>query len=188
MFARRTWLPLPFAIALLVVAYFRAPSGRLVVWAGPVLVFVGEGIRLWAVRHIGVISRTRADRLGPLVTTGPFSVVRNPLYVGNLFLWSGMACWTGAPWMVAAVWLLFGPLYFFITQWEAQQLELRHGDEFRAYARRVRAWLPRVPPAAELLASPPFSWRETFFSERGTIMAIALMSVLLSVALVARRG
>jgi hypothetical protein len=44
----------------------------------------------------------------------------------------------------------------------------------------VRGWVPRVPPGSELLAPPPFSWRETFFSERGTIIAIVVMAVLLS--------
>lgn len=185
LFQRRTWLPLPFALAL--VALARPPAGRLLLAAGITLVIAGEAIRLWAVRHIGVISRTRADRLGPLVTTGPFSIVRNPLYVGNLLLWSGMACWAGAPWMVAAAWLLFGPLYFFITRWEEQQLESRHGETFRAYARRVGAWTPRVPPADELRVSPPFSWRETVFSERGTLVAILVMGALLSLALVTRR-
>ena len=34
-----------------------------------VAVAAGEGLRLWAVHHIGVISRTRSDRLGPLIAT-----------------------------------------------------------------------------------------------------------------------
>ena len=44
-----------------------------------------------AVHHIGVISRTRSDRLGPLVASGPFALVRNPLYLGNIALWVGFA-------------------------------------------------------------------------------------------------
>ena len=44
----------------------------------------GELIRLWGVHHIGAISRTRSQRLGPLVATGPFALIRNPLYVGNI--------------------------------------------------------------------------------------------------------
>ncbi len=55
----------------------------------------GELLRLWAVRHIGVISRTRSDRLGPLISTGPFGWVRNPLYIGNLALWSGFTVSAG---------------------------------------------------------------------------------------------
>jgi protein-S-isoprenylcysteine O-methyltransferase Ste14 len=180
MFRRRTWLPLPFALALVAVAMSGVTPNRAALSVAPLILLAGEGIRLWAVRHIGVISRTRADRLGPLITTGPFAVVRNPLYVGNLLLWAGMACWVGAPWMALVAWALFGPLYFFITRWEETLLEERHGDAYRDYAGRVGGWLPRLPPVAALLTPPSFSWRETFFSERGTIIAIVVMALLLS--------
>src|SRR5262245_49320133 len=89
LFSRRTWLPLPIVAALLLVPSDSA-AGSLwtpLTWLGVPLVALGEGVRLWAVRHIGVISRTRSDRLGPLVATGPFSLVRNPLYLGNILLW-----------------------------------------------------------------------------------------------------
>ena len=56
-----------------------------------VCVASGELLRLWGVHHIGAISRTRSDRLGPLVDTRPFALVRNPLYLGNIALWVGFA-------------------------------------------------------------------------------------------------
>ena len=56
----------------------------------------GELLRFWAVRHIGVISRTRSDRLGPLVETGPFALIRNPLYLGNIALWVGFTLSAGS--------------------------------------------------------------------------------------------
>src|SRR5256885_132664 len=98
LFKRRTWLPLPLALALLLL-----PSGeepRLVLVLGVAMVVLGELLRLWAVRHIGVISRTRSDRLGPLVASGPFALVRNPLYLGNIALWIGFALSAQLPWMV----------------------------------------------------------------------------------------
>ena len=49
---------------------------------GIAMVLVGELMRFWAVRHIGTISRTRtATRQGPLIMSGPFRIVRNPLYL-----------------------------------------------------------------------------------------------------------
>lgn len=182
MFEHRTWLPVPFALTLMAISVFRPPAGRTALSVtGAMLLLAGETIRLWAVRYIGVISRTRTDRLGPLVTTGPFAVLRNPLYLGNLLIWSGLAFWAGAPRMMMVVWLLFGLLYFFIVRWEVRLLEARHGETYGGYARRVRAWLPRVPPAAELLAAAPFGWRDALFSERGTLIAIVAMALLLSI-------
>lgn len=144
----------------------------------------GEALRIWAVRHIGVISRTRADRSGPLVVSGPFAIVRNPLYVGNLLIWSGMACWAGARWALPVCWLIFVPYYVLISRWEEQLLTTRLGEPYRAYKRRVNAWLPRVPNPAEVFARASYSWRDTLFSERGTLMAIVVMATLLTAKIV----
>jgi protein-S-isoprenylcysteine O-methyltransferase Ste14 len=167
----------PFAVALLVVS--PSDSTALASW-GPILTIAGEALRIWAVRHIGVISRTRAERSGPLVVTGPFAIVRNPLYVGNLVIWTGMACWAGAVWAVLVCWLLFVPYYVLISQWEQYLLESRLGEPYRAYRRRVNAWLPRVPRSTELFAAANHGWRETLFSERGTLVAVVVMGTLLS--------
>src|SRR5262245_27732112 len=86
LFSKRTALPLPLA-GLIILVPARPSPGLL--WLGLVLIVDGEGLRLWAVHHIGAISRTRTDRLGPLIESGPFSWVRNPLYLGNVALWTG---------------------------------------------------------------------------------------------------
>lgn len=156
------------------------PRTLALVAVGPVLTLAGETLRLWAVRHIGVISRTRADRSGRLVMTGPFALVRNPLYVGNLLLWSGMSCWAGAVWALVVCWLVFFPYYAVMIRWEEYLLETRVGEPYRGYRRRVNAWFPRFPVSADVFASANYSWRETLFSERGTLVAIAVMATLLS--------
>src|SRR5436189_2811213 len=80
LFRQRSWLPLPLVAALLLIPPPDGATGAPFWIAGAAVVAAGEGIRLWAVHHIGAISRTRSDRLGPLVASGPFSYVRNPLY------------------------------------------------------------------------------------------------------------
>src|SRR6476646_2644283 len=90
LFRQRTWLPLPLVAALLLIPPPQDASPSLAT-LGAAVVCVGELIRLWAVLHIGAISRTRSERLGPLVATGPFAYVRNPLYVGNILLWVGFS-------------------------------------------------------------------------------------------------
>jgi protein-S-isoprenylcysteine O-methyltransferase Ste14 len=179
LFKHRTALPLPIAIVLLA-----APSST----AGPTLGFqvlgvalvvTGEAIRLWAVRHIGVISRTRSDRLGPLVDTGPFALVRNPLYVGNIALWTGFALSARILWMVPAVVLLLAFEYHAIVRWEETLLEARRGEEYRRYAARVPRWMPSFGGSSGVAVAAPHSWGATFFSERGTLIAIAVGYVLI---------
>jgi hypothetical protein len=67
-----------------------------------------------------------------------------------------------------------------IGRWEEHLLESRLGAPYRAYQSRVNAWLPRVPVYADLFATPAHSWRETFFSERGTLIAVVVMATVLS--------
>jgi protein-S-isoprenylcysteine O-methyltransferase Ste14 len=182
-FRHRTAIPLPLAIALLVIPS-TSTGGRWHLSVGIAVVLAAEALRLWAVRHIGAISRTRSDRLGPLIASGPFAFVRNPLYLANIALWVGLALVARLAWLAPVFLAVLGLEYAAIVAWEEELLNARRGDEYRAYAARVRRWLPTGRPSAPINSSagskpPLFSWRETLFSERGTLIAIGVGFLLL---------
>jgi protein-S-isoprenylcysteine O-methyltransferase Ste14 len=170
LFRHRTVIPLPIALALIILPASSSPL-RLV-WLGVLIVVVGELIRLSAVRHIGSISRTRTDRLGPLVASGPFRWVRNPLYIGNVALWVGLAFVAQLPWLALPIALLLALEYHAIVRWEEQLLAGRLGQPYSEYLKTVPRWIPRPPQPPATPKAPAFSWRETLFSERGTLIAI----------------
>ena len=188
LFRRRTAVPLPLALAVLLIPESRAQGSTAPLAAGAVFVALGEAIRLWGVRHIGAISRTRSDRLGPLVASGPFALVRNPLYVGNIAVWVGVAVSARLLWLVPVLVAILAFNYHAIVRWEERLLEERLGDRYRAYAAHVPRWVPRpfhrgahkarreldFPADSAVSALSVFSWRETFYSERGTLIAIAV--------------
>jgi protein-S-isoprenylcysteine O-methyltransferase Ste14 len=178
LFRQRSWIPVPLALALLFIRGGEACSS-LAFPMGAAIVASGEALRLWAVRHIGVISRTRSDRLGPLVSAGPFGLIRNPLYIGNIALWVGFALSARLVWMAPIVITVLGIEYHAIVRWEESLLEARRGEEYRAYAGRVRRWIPSFPAATPTAARDLCTWRETLFSERGTLIAIAVGYLLL---------
>jgi protein-S-isoprenylcysteine O-methyltransferase Ste14 len=171
LFKHRTAIPVPIALALLLIP--STNSSGVWIGAGALTIAAGELLRLMAVRQIGAISRTRSDRLGPLVAAGPFAYVRNPLYLGNIALWLGFALLAGLPWLVLPVGLLLALEYHAIVRWEEQLLEARLGNVYRDYAARVPRWVPRLSAPVETSTPSSFSWRATFFSERGTLIAIA---------------
>jgi protein-S-isoprenylcysteine O-methyltransferase Ste14 len=185
LFPRRTWIPHPLILALLII-----PPQPLAAWwvaAGAAVVLAGEWLRIAGVRHIGVISRTRSDRLGPLVDSGPFAWVRNPLYLGNIGLWVGFAFMARLPWLALVFLALLLLEYHAIVNWEERLLASRIGDAYVQYMTRVPRWIPK-PPAAQgsgLSAqgfgrkAQGFTWGETLFSERGTLIAIAAGCLLL---------
>jgi protein-S-isoprenylcysteine O-methyltransferase Ste14 len=180
LFKYRTSIPLPIAVVLLLVPGSPPVSlSTSLSWVGVPIVVAGEWIRLWAVHHIGVISRTRSDRLGPLIDTGPFSLVRNPLYLGNILLWLGFTLRARLLWLAPLVVLLLAFEYHAIVRWEEGLLESRQGAPYRAYLARVPRWLPLLRTPVGPPGTARFSWSETFYSERGTLIAIALGYLLL---------
>jgi protein-S-isoprenylcysteine O-methyltransferase Ste14 len=184
LFRHRTSIPIPIVLALALIPPQRLAHASFFDAAGAALVALGEALRLWAVRHIGVISRTRGDRLGPLISTGPFAYVRNPLYLGNVALWVGFALAAHLPLLAPVVAAVLAVEYHAIVRWEEALLESRRGAEYRAYAARVPRWIPRMLPAgAAPSASTAFSWRDTLYSERGTLIAIIAGYVLIFVKL-----
>ena len=198
LFRHRTALPLPVAAAILGLRAGQAPPSAALAAIGVAITVAGELLRMWGVHHIGAISRTRADRVGPLVSSGPFARVRNPLYVGNIAIWVGFALTARLVWLAPVIVLLLGLEYHAIVRWEEQLLEDRLGDGYRSYKSRVPRWAPRLfnrgarrdreeknvqdisaVSAVSAVTTDGQSWKATLFSERGTLLAIGLGYLLL---------
>ena len=140
------------------------------VLTGGLFVGAGEALRLWGVAHIGASSRTRGDEVGRLVESGPFAWSRNPLYVGNLMLWSGVGLLAGRPIVAAAVVVALAVHYRLVVAWEEENLRAKLGATYDAYAARVSRWIggrEAVEGAAD--------WRGALRSERSTFFAAGLM-------------
>src|SRR3954469_14182085 len=180
LFRYRSFLPIPLALILLFVRAGET-DGAAMLALGGAIVAAGQALRLWAVRHIGTISRTRTTRYAPLMTAGPYAVVRNPLYVGNWLIWAGFAVWSGLLWMLPVAWVIFAVQYRAIARWEAAFIRSIYTTAYDSYARRVRAWVPGWPAPSSGPTAPLHPWREVLFSERGTLLAVAVMSALLVV-------
>lgn len=183
LFRKRTSIPVPIAVALLAIPPATSTAARpWVPWAGATLIAAGELLRMWGVHHIGAISRTRSDRLGPLIASGPFACVRNPLYVGNVLLWLGFTLAAQLLWMAPLVFALLAVEYHAIVRWEEQLLEARLGEPYRTYMSRVPRWIPRMSATPMgTVTNAAFSWRDTIFSERGTLIAIVAGYLLLAI-------
>ena len=177
-FKQRSWLPVPIALVLLL-SRFHQITGDAPQRTGIALVALGEFIRFWTVRYIGVISRTRSTRWGPLVVSGPYRLVRNPIYVGNWFIWTGFVVWSGLLWMLPVAWVVFGLQYAAIVRWEEEKLLAHFGAPYANYVLAVPRWWPRLSPVEFGSDLTPHPWATVLFSERGTLGAIAGMSLLL---------
>ncbi len=111
--------------------------------AGILLVGGGLALDLYAIRtlakHKTTVMPTSAAT--HLVTTGPFSISRNPIYLGNTILTFGLGIAFANPWFfIAAITAALATNFLQIVP-EEKHLEHRFGNPWRNYARKVRRWI-----------------------------------------------
>lgn len=112
-----------------------------------VLAFAGLALRGLTVGFVptGTSGRnTRAQRADRLNTTGLYSVVRNPLYLANGIVIMAIALALKVWWFAGLVGLAYGLYIERIVMAEEAYLERRFGDEYRRWAGRTPAFLPRL--------------------------------------------
>jgi len=171
LFRNRSWLPVPF----LLVALLAPGEATIANWAiGAVLIVLGEWVRLAGVAAAGTTTRRRSRNVQRLVTYGIFGWVRNPLYVGNFFIWMGFVIISGVLWFLPVAILIFGAEYTLIVAYEEGVLESIFGQEYLDYKRTTPRWLPRPPAVRE---SGPHDWREAWRSEVSTFLQYAALIV-----------
>lgn len=94
-------------------------------------------LRFWSTLHVG----GRKDR--ELQTEGPYSLCRNPLYLGSFAFAVAVACLLKSV-IVGAVLLPAILLYLqFVVRAEEHFLELRFQEDYRNYCRRTPRFWPR---------------------------------------------
>lgn len=144
------------------------------------IAFTGQAMRVATVGYApaGTSGRnTTSQRAERLNTTGLYSVVRNPLYVGNVIVLIGFALATKVWWfplLVVALALLF---YERIILTEEAFLLGKFGNTYRDWAVRTPAMMPRLghwqPPDL------PFSARTAIRREfHGVQLIVVVMTVI----------
>jgi protein-S-isoprenylcysteine O-methyltransferase Ste14 len=187
-FRWRSYLPLIMAVFFIpVVVSYRTPfqnHGLNLAWDFFCLAvaLVGEGIRFFTVGFVprGTSGRnTRGQVADTLNTSGTYSIVRNPLYLGNFIIWFGLSLFMKLWWFTALIVLFFIIFYERIIFTEEVFLREKFGDEFLQWAERTPAMIPNFKnwraPAL------PFSWKSALVREYGSFYAIIATFTVLEV-------
>ena len=118
-----------------------------------------------------------------LNTTGPYALVRNPLYVGRIVNFTGIAMLTGSWVYGALVFLVSVLVYERISIYEEEFLREKFGAAHAEWAARVPALLPRLHGWTK--PKYPFWWRRAIRREYKKIFQLASAVILYDFA---RRG
>ena len=131
-----------------IVAYFLRgvfgfEPGFALFWGGVVIACVGVALQLWAALTMMVRKTTFIPHRSPrfLVTTGPFRLSRNPIYLGDVFTLAGVSLLFGS-WVGLACVPVFAIILDrrFIRP-EEQKLIAGFPEEFADWAKRTGRWL-----------------------------------------------
>ncbi len=138
--------------------------------------FLGLAIRIYTVGHTpkGTSGRnTKGQKASRLNTTGAYSVVRHPLYLGNFFIWMGISLFVHIWWVTLICVLVFWLYYERIMFAEEEFLREKFGRKFEQWADKTPAFVPRLalwtPPDL------PFSLKKVLKKEYNGFFAIIVM-------------
>lgn len=101
------------------------------------LIVIGVGQAVWAVAEAG---ETNIEKPAELLTGGPYSLSRNPMYVAWTLLYLGIGLTANSPWIIALLPFVFAFTHFYDVRREERFLEEEFGKEYKQYKERVRRY------------------------------------------------
>jgi len=125
-------------------------------WPGIVICFIGASLRFWASGYILKDSK--------LAVGGPYSIVRNPLYLGTYLMAVGVAMAVQNIYLLLAVTILFAGVYHYIILDEETKLKTMFGPDYAVYCGTVPRFFPKPWPVSSEKLRPinpevlHFSW------------------------------
>ncbi len=149
-------------------------------WLGLAMASLGQLLRMAVIgfayiKRGGMNKKVYADTL---VTTGFFSLCRNPLYVGNVLILGGLLVIHGNPVVLIAGGLFFLLAYHAIIAAEEFYLSNKFGEQYAAYCADVPRWFLRLDRFSRLKGME-FHWRKVIYKDYSTLASWGSQAILL---------
>ena len=180
LFRWRSYLPLALLPVVIAGVVTTAPpfstrvAERLWEVLSVIVALAGLALRVWAVGSApsGTSERSTVNpRASELRTTGPYSLVRHPLYIANGLMALGLSLFPGIWYLPIVLVLATGLYYERIAIREESFLADWFGAEFDAWSSRVPACWPSF--AAYTRSAIPYSWKKVLRHEFHGLLVIA---------------
>jgi len=178
LFKYRSYTPIPLALYLL---YNSHPEIQNVL-IGFILIAIGESLRMWAVSYAGGITRTTNVGAPSLCTSGPYGYTRNPLYIGNMIIYSGVVFVAGSLNILSILivtWAFFIIQYYLIINLEQNTLIDIFGKEYKNYMNNVPIFFPRLTSWKNKDKYVPMKFSKTIKTEKRTLQNIILLILII---------
>ena len=147
----------PVAVLVSAVLEHKQPLHEAMEWLGHALVILCVLGRSYSSLFIG------GKKNDALIMDGPYSIVRNPLYVFSFLGVVGIGLQSGVITLTTVLALAFVFYYPSVIKHEEARLEYNFGSRYRAYMQRVPRWWPNwsLWSEPELVVARPKFLRKT---------------------------
>jgi len=135
--------------------------------------FFGLFIRMYTVGHTPkhTSGRNTEEQVADVLnSTGIYSTVRHPLYVGNFFMWLGVGMLTMNVWFLVAFTFFYWVYYERIMFAEEQFLRRKFGEVYLSWAKGTPAFWPSFKNFKKPVVK--FSWAKVIKKEKNGLLAI----------------
>jgi protein-S-isoprenylcysteine O-methyltransferase Ste14 len=145
--------------------------------------FLGLGIRCITAGYVprGTSGRnTKSQLADTLNTSGMYSIVRNPLYVGNFVIFFGITLFIQVWWLAIILWVGFWFYYERIVFSEEEFLRKKFGALFIEWAEKTPMFVPQIKNWTRPIL--PFSFKTMIRREFSTFFAIVTTFFVLEIS------
>jgi protein-S-isoprenylcysteine O-methyltransferase Ste14 len=142
-------IPFLVAIALQLTVPYSFPKGvpmPVFIIAGMAFIIVGVALVVLARREFARRGQPTDPGLptGEIVSTGIFSISRNPLYLGGICVLIGIALALNLPWVLVLLVPAIIACHYVLIAPEERYLAAAFGEEYRTYSASVHRWIGRA--------------------------------------------
>lgn len=138
LFRYRGWI----SFAYFLVALILARPNMFIFCVSLFLLISGQIIRFWACSYVGYFSRYDKLHSPRLVTSGPYSIVRHPLYAANFLIGFAMTLLSANVILILTYVFLFCVFYAQVTHLEEDHLLAKFCNSFIEYRQSVPKFIP----------------------------------------------
>ncbi|MDR1740032.1 MAG: isoprenylcysteine carboxylmethyltransferase family protein [Bacteroidales bacterium] len=177
LFKRRSMLPVIVLVLGLLVYLREEYHSTSFLYFSMVVSLLGLAIRCFTIGYVAPRTSGRNTEQGQIADSvnkqGIYSIVRHPLYLGNFFMWLGLALITENFWFVVAFTLAYILYYERIMYAEESFMIEKFGNEYLDWALVTPAFVPDF----RLWVSPvgKFNWNKVMKQEKNGLFAVFLL-------------
>ncbi len=137
---------------------------------GGTITAFGQLVRMITIGLVYIVRGGKNRRIYAegLVTDGVFSHSRNPMYVGNVLMITGMSILSNSIFALVIMMPLFVFVYQTIIIAEENYLHTKFGSSYNEYCKNVNRWLPNLRGIVKTFRDNSFNVQKVFMNEYNT--------------------